>query len=286
MNKESKSYIWLDGKFFLEDEVKIGPKTHGLHYGTGAFEGVRVYNGKIFKLEEHINRLFNSAKILSMNIPFIEDQVIEAALEVVKRNDINDGYLRPLIFLGDQRMAIGSENITNIMLSCWPRPSPYCKTLLEKKALRLDISSSIRPPAESFPYEAKASGLYILNHLAKKKALAAGYDDALMLDYRGYVSEATTANFFMVKNGELYTPTTECCLDGITRQIIIKIAKESNIKVIKKHITMEDVFQADEAFLTGTAAEITAITSIAEHEYKNNPISQMLYLKFYQLSRS
>lgn len=286
MTEKSNPYIWLDGKFFLENEVKIGPKTHGLHYGTGAFEGIRVYNGKIFKLKEHIKRLFNSAKILTMHIPFIEDQIIEASIELVKRNHINDGYLRPLIFLGDQRMAIGSENITNIMLSCWPRPSLYCKTLLEKKALRLEISSLVRPPAESLPYDAKASGLYVLNHLAKKRAIAQGYDDALMLDYRGYVSEATTSNFFMVKNGEIYTPTTECCLDGITRQIIMQIAKDNNIKVIEKHITMEDVSQADETFLTGTAAEVTAIASIAEYEYKDNPISQMLYSEFYQLTQS
>ncbi len=286
MKKKQNSYVWLDGKFIHENEVKIGPKTHGLHYGTGAFEGVRVYNGKIFKLKDHIKRLFNSAKILTMHIPFIKDQIMEASIELVKRNNIDDGYLRPLIFLGDQRMSIGSDNITNIMLSCWPRPSPYCKTLLEKKSLRLEVSSLVRPSAESFPYEAKASGLYVLNHVAKKQALAAGYDDALMLDYRGYVSEATTSNFFIVQNGNLYTPTTECCLNGITRQIIIQIAQENGIKVIEKHITMEDVHQADEVFLTGTAAEITSIASIAEHEYKDNPISQMLYSKFYQLTQS
>lgn len=286
MKKNQKLYVWLDGKFFHEDEVKIGPKTHGLHYGTGALEGIRVYNGKIFKLKEHIKRLFNSAKILTMHIPFIKDQIMEASIELVKLNNIDDGYLRPLIFLGDQRMAIGSENITNIMLSCWLRSTPYYENLLEKKSLSLEISSLVRASPESFPYGAKASGLYILNHVAKRRAIGKGYDDALMLDYRGYVAEATTSNFFIVKDGVIFTPTTECCLSGITRQIVIQIAQENGIEVIEKHITMEEVKKADEAFLTGTAAEITAISAIADYEYKDNPISQLIYSKYYQLTRS
>lgn len=286
MKKDSLPYIWLNGEFLPMNEANINPLTHGLHYGTGAFEGVRVYNGKIFQLEEHIKRLFSSAKILMMDIPFLFDQVIEACLEIVKHNNIIDGYLRPLIFLGDQQISIGSENYSNIMLACWPRPSPYCKTLLDKKPLRLKVSSLVRPSAESFPYQAKASGLYILNHIAKKRAIAQNYDDAIMLDYRGYISEATTSNFFMVKNGDIYTPTTECCLDGITRKTIIKIARENNIKVVEKHITIEDLNDSDEAFLTGTAAEMNPIASIAEYVYKENPISQMLYLKFYQLTQS
>ncbi len=286
MKENSIPYLWLNGAFIHENQANISPLTHGLHYGTGAFEGVRVYNGKIFYLEKHIKRLFNSAKILLMNIPFIMDHIMEACLEIVKLNYIDNGYIRPLIFLGDQQMFIGAENKVNIMIACWSRSSIYHKTLAEKKSLRLEISSFIRPPAGSFPYEAKASGLYILNHLAKKRAITQHYDDALMLDYRGYISEATTSNFFMVKDGELHTPTTECCLDGITRQIVIKLAKENNIRVVEKHISIECLKQSDEAFLTGTVAEITAIDSIAEHVYKNNPISQMLYSKFYQLTQS
>ena len=286
MEENSIPYLWLNGTFIHVNQANISPLTHGLHYGTGAFEGIRVYNGKIFHLEKHIKRLFNSAKILLMDIPFIMEHVVEACLEIVELNYINDGYIRPLIFLGDQQMAIGAENEVNIMIACWSRSSIYHKTLVEKESLRLKISSLIRPPAESFPYEAKASGLYILNHLAKKRAIMQDYDDAIMLDYRGHVSEATTSNFFMVKDGELHTPTTECCLDGVTRQIVIKLAKENNIKVVEKHISMECLKQSDEAFLTGTVAEITPIASIAEHMYKNNPISQMLYSKFYQLTQS
>ena len=286
MNEKINPHIWFNGKFLLQDKVNISPLSHGLHYGTGAFEGIHVYNGKIFKLEEHIKRLFISAKTLLMEIPFLVEEVMQACLEVILLNKVENGYIRPLIFLGDQKIAVGAENAVNILVACWQRPSIYHKNLADKKSLRLTISSLIKPPADSFPYVAKASGLYILNHLAKKRAIAEGYDDALMIDCRKFIAEATTSNFFMVKNGDLYTPTPECCLNGITRQLVIKLARESNIHVIERDMHVEELAKADEAFLTGTVAEITAISSIGEHEYKDNPVSQMLYSKFYRLTQS
>ncbi len=286
MNAKDDSYVWLDGKILPKAAINIGPLTHGLHYGTGAFEGIRIYNGKIFKLKEHIERLFLSAKTLMMDINFSITEVMQACEQITIQNKVSDGYIRPLIFLGDQRIAIGAENNVHLMVACWNRPSPYLKTLIEKKPLRLKISSLVKPAAESFLYSTKASGLYILNHLAKKRAISQGYDDSLMLDYRNLIAEATTSNFFMVKDGKLYTPIPECCLNGITRQVIIELATANNIEVIEKYISQEELSEADEAFLTGTAAEINAILSIAEHQYDDNPISRLLYDKLYQLTQS
>lgn len=286
MDIKDNNYIWLDGKILAKTAANISPLTHGLHYGTGAFEGIRIYNGRIFKLKEHIDRLFLSAKILMMAINFSIAEVMEACQQIAIENKVSDGYIRPLIFLGDENIAIGAENKVHLMIACWKRSSPYLKTLMEKKALSLKISSFIKPAAESFLYSTKASGLYVLNHIAKKQATSKGYDDALMLDYRRFIAEATTSNFFMVKANKLYTPIAECCLNGITRQVIIEIAKANDIEVIEKYITPAELGEADEAFLTGTVAEINAISSIAEYKYANNPVSQLLYDRFYQLTQS
>ncbi len=285
-NMNEDTHIWLDGKFISKAVSNISPLTHGLHYGTGAFEGIRVYNGKIFKLDEHLNRLFHSATVLLMELPFLISHLRQACLELVKLNKIKDGYIRPLIFLGNQHIAVGAENNIHVMIACWSRPSPYYTTLEEKKSLHLQISDLVKLSPKSFLYSAKASGLYILNHIAKKRAINAGYDDALMFDYRGYIAESTTSNFFLVKNQTLHTPTTECCLDGITRQVIIKLAKTNGLEVMERHISKEELSQADEVFLTGTAAEIKAVRSIEENQYKDNPISQLLYKKFYELTQS
>lgn len=284
-NSPSINHVWFNGKFFPKNEIKIDILTHGLHYGTGAFEGIRFYNGKIFKLEEHIVRLFNSAKILLMDIPFSFENITQACLEIIKLNNLKDGYIRPLIFLDNQSTAIGAENKVNVMITCWGRTTPYFSDIKDKKSLRLNISSIIKPSPKSIPYEVKASGLYIINHLAKKRSFNEGYDDCLMLDYRGYIAEATTSNFFMIKNNILYTPIPECCLNGVTRQVIIEIAQNNNVKVIEKYILPEELSDAEEAFLTGTACEIHPISSINQYEFKDNPITQMIYSKFYKLTQ-
>lgn len=279
------SCIWMDGDFVKQDSLNISHLTHGLHYGTGAFEGIRIYNGKAFKLKEHIKRFLHSADVLLMDHVFSATNIEQACVELVERNNIKDGYLRPLVFLGSKSMTIGMVNTVHVMLMCWKRQYPYYDNILKKKSLKLQISSLVKPASDSFPYSAKASGLYVLNHVAKKQAINNGYDDALLLDYRGYISEATTSNFFIVKNDSLITPTTECCLDGITRQLIIEIARQNDIDVNIRHITRDELGDADEVFLTGTVAEINAVKLIEEHEYKNNSVTQLLYSKFYQLTQ-
>jgi branched-chain amino acid aminotransferase len=279
--------VWYNGNFFPKDQCPISPLSHGLHYGTGAFEGIRVYNGKIFKLAEHIERLFNSAKMLTFEIPFLGLHITDACKKLIEINNIKDGYIRPLIFLDDARMEIGNRvNATNVLIACWPRNDQYHSNLADKKSYSLTISSIMKIPPKSFPYNAKATGLYAINHLAKKDAIDKGYDDALMLDYKDMVAEATTSNFFMVKDNQLHTPTTECCLNGITRQTIIQIAKDHSIDVIERDISLEDLKTASEAFLCGTVSEITAISSINGHKYGDNPLTQKLYKHFYQLTQS
>lgn len=279
--------VWYNGKFFIKDQCPISPLSHGLHYGTGAFEGIRVYNGKIFKLTEHIERLFNSAKTLTFEIPFIAIHIAEACKKLIEINNIQDGYIRPLIFLDDTRMDIGNKfNATNILIACWQRKDQYHSNLADKKSYNLTISSIMKIPPKSFPYIAKATGLYAINHLVRKDAIDKGYDDALMLDYKDMVAEATTSNFFMVKDNQLHTPTTECCLNGITRQTIIQIAKDNDIYVIERDISIEDLASANEAFLCGTVSEITAISSINDYKYGDNPITQKLYKHFYQATQS
>lgn len=279
--------VWYNGNFFIKDQCPISPLSHGLHYGTGAFEGIRVYNGKIFKLEEHIERLFLSAKMLTFEIPFLAQHIADICKELIKINDIQNGYIRPLIFLDDTRMEIGNKfNNTNVLIACWPRNDQYHSSLAGKKSYNLTISSIMRIPPKAFPYKAKATGLYVINHLVRKDAIDKGYDDALMLDYKDMIAEATTSNFFMVKDNQLHTPTTECCLNGITRQTIIQIAKNNDIEVIERNITPEELPSASEAFLCGTVSEITAISSINGHKYGNNPITQKLYEYFYQATQS
>lgn len=285
-NSNVTDNIWLDGSILSIEDANISPLTHGLHYGTGAFEGIRVYNGNIFKLQQHLERFLNSSKILLMEFEFSIEELTKACEKIIKLNNITEGYLRPLVFLGSQSMVMGADNKVHVMIISRTRPSPYLSNLVDKKSLSLNISSTIKPSPESFPYKAKASGLYLLNHIAKKRAIAQNYDDSLMLDYRNFIAEATTSNFFIVKNKMLYTPTTECCLDGITRRTIIEIAKENNISVFEKHLTLEDIETADEAFLCGTAAEMNAISSIENKKFSNNPMSQFLYSKFYQLTQN
>ncbi len=277
------NYIWLDGDFIIKDASKICHLTHALHYGAGAFECIGVLNGKIFKLREHIERLFHSADILLMDVPFFSGHLISACQELIKLNKIKDGYIKPLIFLESGGIAVVAGGKAHIMMVCLDSPSPFFATLCEKKSLRLKVSSLAKPVPTLFPYSVKTSGLHILNHVVKKRAINKGYDDALLLDYRGCIAEATTSNFFMVKNDIIYTPTTECCLDGITRQTVIEIAKKIGLDVIERHIFKKDLSVADEVFLTGTTSGICAVEAIEDYQYKNNPVSQLLYSKFYEL---
>lgn len=284
MNKNLEQYIWLNGEFISAPKDKIDVLSHELYYGLGAFEEVRFYNGKAFNLDKHLELLFKSCKALSLNAPFSFQEIKDACIEIIKINKIEDGYIKPLVFLGNKDVTIGAENYINILIGCWSSISPFSKSLCDKSPLKLCISSAVKTSFNLLPYQVKASGLNILNQIAEKQAITQGYDGSLILDYRGYISESTLGNFFIVKNKTIYTPIPEYCFEGITRKIVIEIAIENNIEVQEKYITLEDLADADEAFITSTVSEISAITSIGDYIFKNNPISEFIYSKFYQLT--
>lgn len=273
-------YIWLNGDFIKQELLSINHLSLELNHRNAAFDIIHVYNGKFFKLKEHLKRLLHSAEILLIDHVFSLNNIEQACIDLVKRNNIKDGYIKAFIYLSFE----GLENITQVMLICLDNKYFFSDNL--NKPLNMQFSSLINPSPRLFPYVAKISGLSRLNDIAKKNATYAGYDDALLLDYRGYVSGATSSNLFIVKNGALITPTTECCFDGITRQSIIDIAKASDINVEVRNLTKIDVSEADEVFLTDTESGIKAINSIENREYKINATTMLLREKFYNLMES
>jgi branched-chain amino acid aminotransferase len=260
--------IWFDGKMTDWRSAQVHVLNHGMHYGSCVFEGVRIYGGKIFKNTEHNQRLIKSAEAIGMKIPFSVEQLDKACIEVCSANGVVDGYVRPLAWRGSEQMAILSDKSKiHVAIASWSWPKYFSKDALEN-GLRLAFSDWKRPSPETAPTGAKAAGLYMICTLTKNKAVAEGYDDALMLDYRNYVAEATGANLFLVINGEIHTPIADCFLNGITRQTVIDLAKKLGYKVFERHFTVEELGKAQEAFLTGTAAEVTPIGSV-EGKYGN-----------------
>ncbi|MEP6831056.1 MAG: branched-chain amino acid aminotransferase, partial [Rhizomicrobium sp.] len=246
--------LWYDGKLIPWKDAKTHVLTHGLHYGSSVFEGERIYNGKIYKLKEHTARLFFSAEELGMKIPFTQDEISAGCIAAAEAQGIKDGYLRPVAFRGSEMMAVSAQNTTiHVAIACWPWPS-YFSPEEKLKGIRLDIARWRRPAADTEPVHAKAAGLYMICTISKHEAEAKGYADAMMLDYRGLVAEATGANIFFVKDGTLHTPIPDCFLNGITRQSVIAIAKERQIPVIERHIKPEEMSEFTECFLTGSAA--------------------------------
>ena len=273
-------FIWINGSFEKWDEAKVHVLNHGLHYASCVFEGIRIYNGKIFKLNEHIQRLYKSAEILDLKIPFQLNDICLHVREVVKKQNVKNGYIRPVVWRGSEMMAISAEKAsTNIAIACWEWPSYFSPDKL-LKGINLSVAEWTRPSPQSAPTDSKAAGLYMICSLSKHKAEKAGFDDALMLDYRGYIAEATGANIFFVKNGELFTPKPDCFLNGITRQTVIKIARRIKIKVTEDHFKLDFVSNCSEAFLTGTAVEITPINSINNYKFKERTITKKLIDEF------
>lgn len=270
-------YIWQNGQIIPWKEATTHILNHGLHYASCVFEGERVYDKKIFKITEHSTRLHQSAEILGFKIPYSVEQLDEAKKEIVAKQNIIDGYVRAFAWRGSEKMAISAQNNTiHVAIACWPWP-PYYSDEARKKGLKLKFAKYRRPDPATAPTAAKAAGLYMICTISKHEAEAAGYNDALMLDYRGYLSEATGANLFLVmQNGELHTPTPDCFLNGITRQTIISIAQKNNIKVVERHILPEELADAKDAFLTGSAAEVTRIGSI-DDQYIYPEIDQMTF---------
>lgn len=260
-------YIWLDGEIIPWQDAKLHVLTHGLHYASCVFEGERSYNGTIFKGQAHTNRLFKSAEILDIDMPFSKEVINQAKYEILKEQNLTNAYLRAFAWRGSDMMAISAKgNRTHVAIAAWDWPS-YFSLEQKKQGLKIDIAEWKRPSPECAPYQAKAAGLYMICTLSKHKAEKNGYSDALMADYRGYVSEATGANIFFVKNGALHTPKPDCFLNGITRQTVIELAKKINIPVVERHITFAELPEFEACFLTGSAAEITPISEIKGIHY-------------------
>lgn len=275
--------IWKDGKLIPWRDATIHVLNHGLHYASCVFEGVRVYNGKIFKLQEHTARLRKSAQILGFNLPYTDEELNRATEEVVKAQDIINGYIRPIAWRGSEMMAISNRMSTvHVAIAAWEWAT-YFDPELKEKGLRLQISKWKRPSPETEPVHSKAAGLYMICTLSKHAAEDAGYHDAMMLDWRGYVAECTGANLFFVMNGELHTPTPDCFLDGITRRTVIDLAKHRQIKVVERHIKPDEIGFAQEAFLTGTAAEITPIREIENYQYTVGPVTKQLMADYQKI---
>jgi len=261
--------IWFNGKNVDWSEAHVHVLSHGLHYASCVFEGVRVYGGEVFKLKEHTERLFYSAKRMGMIVPYTVEEINTATRDIVNIQKTLNGYIRPVIWRGSEMMAISAQkNKTNVAIATWEWGS-YFDPKLKIEGIKLNISSWRKPSPDSIPWDTKASGLYMINTLSKHEAEAKGYVDSLMLDHQGNVAEATGANvFFKNGTGELHTPIPDSFLDGITRRCIIDIARSKSIKVIERKIKPEEISNFVGCFLTGTAAEVTPVSSIDKYNFK------------------
>jgi len=261
--------IWYNNELVDWQEVKLHVLSHGLHYGSCVFEGLRVYDGEIFKLEEHTDRFFYSAKRMDIKIPYSKDEINQAAKKIVSVQNVQNGYIRPFAWRGSEMMAVSAQNTKiHVAIATWEWGT-YFDPKLKLEGIKLNISKWRRPAPNTIPWDTKASGLYMICTLSKHEAERQGYSDSLMLDHEGNVAEATGANiFFKDKNGDLHTPIPDSFLDGITRRTAIEIAKSKNINVNERKISPDELSNFVGCFLTGTAAEITPISKISNHEYK------------------
>ena len=261
--------IWYNNELVDWQEVKLHVLSHGLHYGSFVFEGLRVYDGEIFKLEEHTNRLYHSAKRMGMELPYTKDEINNATKKIVSVQKVQNGYIRPFAWRGSEMMAISAQKTKiHVAIATWEWGS-YFDPKLKVEGIKLNISNWRRPAPNTIPWDTKAAGLYMICTLSKHEAEKQGYADSLMLDHEGYVAEATGANvFFKDKDGNLHTPTPDCFLDGITRRTVIEIAKSKKIKVIERKIKPEELSNFVGCFLTGTAAEVTPVSQVEKFNYK------------------
>jgi branched-chain amino acid aminotransferase len=273
--------IWMDGKLIPWRQAQTHVLTHGLHYGSSVFEGERAYGGRIFKSREHSERFHRSAQLLSFTIPFTVEELLAAKELVLKDNNIENGYIRPVAWRGSEMMAISAQQTKiHVAIAAWNWPSMYKKDIKEN-GIRLKMATYRRPSPETAPCASKAAGLYMICTISKHEAEREGFDDALMLDYRGYLAEATGANLFLVTNGELHTPTPDCFLDGITRRTVMDLARARQMKVVERHLLPEELKNAQEVFLTGTAAEITPVREIAGQSFTIGPVTRQLMTDFH-----
>jgi branched-chain amino acid aminotransferase len=273
-------FIWFDGKLTPWRDAKVHALTHALHYASAVFEGERAYSGMIFKSREHSERLRKSAEILDFQIPYTVEEIDRAKAETLKANNLTDGYLRPIAWRGSEMMGVAAQaNWIHLAIAAWAWPS-YFSPELRAKGIRLCMAKYRRPAPDTAPTASKAAGLYMICTISKHEAERAGYQDAMMLDYRGQIAEATGANVFFVMNGEIHTPKPDCFLDGITRKTVMDLARARQLKVIERAIMPEEMADASECFLTGTAAEITPVGEIDRYKFTPGKVTQALWDDF------
>ena len=277
--------IWYDGAFVPWRDAQLHVLTHALHYASAVFEGERAYEGRVFKLEEHTARLFESARILDIAIPYTEEEINAATVAALERNGLKDAYIRPIAWRGSEMMGVSAQdNTIHVAIAVWEWPS-YFDPEQRLKGIRLDVAEWRRPDPQTAPAKAKAAGLYMICTLSKHAAEKKGYADALMLDWRGQVAEATGANVFFVKDGEIHTPTPDCFLDGITRRSVIELARARQIPVVERAIMPEEMESFEQCFLTGTAAEVTPVAEIGPYRFEVGEITRTLMEDYDRLVR-
>ena len=279
-------FIWMDGKLVEWRQANVHILTHALHYASAVFEGERCYNGKIFKSTEHSQRLLKSGEMLDMPIPYTVEQINAAKEEVLKANGLTDAYIRAIAYrgAGDEMGVASLNNPVRLAVACWTWGAYYGDAKM--KGAKLDIAKWKRPSPETIPCEAKASGLYMICTMSKHAAQAKGCSDAMMFDYRGYVAEATGANIFFVKDGEVHTPAPDCILNGITRQTVIGMLRDMQIKVHERHILPEELATFEQCWLTGTAAEVTPVGQIGDYTFEVGELTRRVATEYEALVRA
>ncbi len=290
---EKVSKIWLDGKLVDWDDAKVHVLTHTLHYGLGVFEGIRCYqthDGKraVFRLQEHVRRLFDSAKICTLEIPFTQSQIIEACCETIRANALPECYLRPLVFLGDEAMGLGAMNSTRVTIAVW-KWGAYLGDEGIKNGIRAKVSSFTRPGINMLMSKGKVVGHYVNSVLAKREAIAAGYQESILLDANGHVAEASGENVWMVRDGVIVTPSFGgSILGGLTRDSVLKLAQTLGYRVVERSISRDELYVADEVFLCGTAAEVTPVRELDNRVIgagKRGPITERIQAAYFDAVR-
>jgi branched-chain amino acid aminotransferase len=268
--------IWYDGQLVNWRDAKVHVLTHAMHYASAVFEGERAYGGEIFRSTQHSERLKESARILDFEIPYSVAEIDAAKRLVLEKNSQRDAYVRPVAWRGSEMMAVSAQNTTiHVAIGTWEWPS-YFDPAQRLKGIRLDLADYRRPDPATIPAKSKAAGLYMICTISKHKAERKGYADAMMLDWRGQVAECTGANIFFVKDGKIHTPTPDCFLDGITRKTVIELARRRGIDVVERRIMPDELDGFSECFITGTAAEVTAVSEIARWRFTPSVITQRL----------
>ena len=276
-------YIWMNGELISWRDARVHLLTHALHYGSAVFEGERVYDGEIFKLSEHSQRLHESAKGLDFEIPYSVAEIDQACRDVVRANKLRDGYVRPLAWRGSEQMGVAAQATKiNLAIAAWDWGS-YFDPAARTKGLRLTIGHYRRPDPRTAPAKSKAAGLYMICTIEKHRAEKEGYADALMLDWRGQIAEATGANIFFVKDGVLHTPLPDCFLDGITRRTIIDLARRRGLEVVERAIRPEELADFEECFLTGSAAEVAPVGEVGPWTFELGPVGRQLRADYLDL---